>query len=228
MNGLSLEILDDDHHPHRMIAIIWSLMGHSRDDKAKNHDRIVEIAAARIRESGTQTPGVAEIMQAAGLTHGGFYKHFSSRDDLVAEAADRTFADGERAIEAVTAGAEDPLAAFVDWYASADHRDNPATGCGVVALGADASRGDERVRAAYREQVERYLAHLEQLLGGDEDARRRATVALSSLVGAVLVARAIGDDPLSDEILRDVRAAVTSLPPTSSPARSQRRQARST
>jgi TetR/AcrR family transcriptional regulator, transcriptional repressor for nem operon len=200
--------LDDDHHPELDDSYHLLLMGHSRDDKAKNHERIVEIASARIREAGTEAPGVAEIMQAAGLTHGGFYKHFSSRADLVAEAVDHTFADSERAVQAVTAGAEDPLAAFVDWYVSAEHRDNPATGCGVVALGADVPRGDERVRSAYREQVERYLAHLERLLGGGDDARRRATVALSTLVGAVLVARAIGDDAMSDEILRDVRDAL--------------------
>ena len=161
-------------------------MGYSRDDKARNHERIVEIASARIRESGTETPGVAEIMKAAGLTHGGFYKHFSSRDELVAEAAERTFADAERAMESVTAGAEDPLAAFVDWYASAEHRDNPGTGCGVVALGTDMARREDRVRTAYREQVERYLAHLEHLLGGGADARSRATVALSTLVGSML------------------------------------------
>jgi TetR/AcrR family transcriptional repressor of nem operon len=200
-----------------MTAIIRNLMGHSRDDKARNHDRIVEIASARIREAGTATPGVAEIMRAAGLTHGGFYKHFDSRDELVAEAVDRTFADSERAIAAVTEGAEDPLAAFVDWYASAEHRDNPATGCGVVALSADVSRGEDRIRLAYREQIQRYLAHLEELLGGGPEARRRATVALSALVGAVLVARAVDDPALSDEILRDVRAAVKSsqLDPTS-------------
>jgi TetR/AcrR family transcriptional repressor of nem operon len=195
---------------NRMIAIIQFPMGHSRDDKAKHHDRIVEIASARIRESGTAGPGVAEIMRAAGLTHGGFYKHFDSRDDLVAEAVDRTFADGERAIEAVTEHAEDPVGALVDWYASAEHRDNPASGCGLVALGTDIRHGEDRVRTAYREQVERYLAHLERLLGGDADARARATVALSTLVGAVLIARAVDDQPLSDEILRDVRAALKS------------------
>jgi TetR/AcrR family transcriptional repressor of nem operon len=185
-------------------------MGHSRDDKARNHARIVEVASSRIREAGTETPGVAEIMKAAGLTHGGFYKHFGSRDDLVAEAVDHALAASDRAVESITDGAEDPLAAFVDWYVSAEHRDNPASGCGVVALGGDMPRGEERVRAAYRRQVERYLVHLEGLLGGGEDARRRATVLLSTLVGAVLVARGVDDEKLSDEILRDVRAAVTS------------------
>jgi TetR/AcrR family transcriptional regulator, transcriptional repressor for nem operon len=183
-------------------------MGHSRDEKARNHERIVEVASARIRESGTEAPGVAEIMQAAGLTHGGFYKHFGSRTDLIAEAADRAFADGERTVHEVTEGAQEPLAALVDWYVSTQHRDNPATGCPVAALGADVRHGADRVRASYRRQVERNLANLERLLGGGEDARRLATVALSTLVGSIVLARAIDDEALSDEILRDVREAL--------------------
>ena len=183
-------------------------MRQSREAKAKTHDRIVEIASARIREAGIEAPGVAEIMQAAGLTHGGFYKHFGSRDDLIAEAADRAFADGDRIVQEVTDGAQEPFAALVDWYASTQHRDNPATGCPVAALGPGVRSGDDRVRGAYRRQVERYLADLERLLGGGEDARRRATVALSTLVGSVVLARAIDDEALSDEILRDVRAAL--------------------
>lgn len=200
-----------------MIAIISRMPRRSREDKVKSHERIVEIAAARIRESGTATPGVAEIMQAAGLTHGGFYKHFDSRDELIAEAVDRVFAESQEAVAAVTGEAEDPLGAFVDWYVSTEHRDSPATGCGVVALGADASRADARVRAAYTDQVRRYLAGLEQVLGeadagadADAEIRRQATVMLSTLVGAVLVARAVDDSELSDEIIRNVRAALTS------------------
>jgi TetR/AcrR family transcriptional regulator, transcriptional repressor for nem operon len=186
-------------------------MGHSREDKTRSHERIVEIAAARIRESGTSTPGVAEIMQAAGLTHGGFYKHFGSRDELIAEAVDRTFADSEHAVAAVTMDADDPLAAFVDWYVSAEHRDNPGSGCGVVTLGSDVARAQDRVRSAYTDQVKRYLARLQDLLADeDSDTRRQATVMLSTLVGAVLVTRAVDDPALSDEIMRDVRAALKS------------------
>jgi TetR/AcrR family transcriptional repressor of nem operon len=184
-------------------------MRQSRAEKAKTHDRIVTIASARIREAGIEGPGVAEIMHAAGLTHGGFYKHFGSRDDLIAEAADRAFADGRRTIREVTDGAPDPLAAFADWYLSTQHRDNPATGCPVAALSADMRQGDDRVRAAYRRHVERYLAKLERLLGGGQDARRRSTFALSTLVGSVVLARAIDDEALSDEILRDAREALT-------------------
>ena len=96
----------------------------------------------------------------------------------------------------LTAGAEDPLAAFVDWYCLAEHRDDPATGCGVVALGADVPARRRVAQAAYRAQVERYLAHLEQLLGGGEDARAVARRSRSArMVGAVLIARALGHDP---------------------------------
>jgi TetR/AcrR family transcriptional repressor of nem operon len=183
-------------------------MRQSREEKAKTHERIVEIASARIREAGIEGPGVAEVMRAAGLTHGGFYKHFGSRDDLVAEAADRAFADADQTVHELTDGAEDPLDAYVDWYLSAAHRDDPAHGCPIVALGGDVGRGDDRVRAAYRRQVEKYLANVERLLGGGADARRRAIVAVSTLVGSIMLARAVDDEALSDEILRDVRDAV--------------------
>src|SRR6516165_3904893 len=82
-------------------------MRKSKDDKAKSHERIVEVAAARVREAGVDGPGVAEIMSAAGLTHGGFYKHFASRDELVAEALDSALAEGRRKMAEVTDGASD-------------------------------------------------------------------------------------------------------------------------
>ena len=192
-----------------MIAIIHTAMRHSKEDKAASHERIVAIAAARIREAGTEQPGVAEIMRAAGLTHGGFYKHFGSRDELIVEAVERALTDSESRVPELTAGAEDPLAAFADAYVSAAHRDDPASGCGVVALGTDMPRVGGSAQEAYRAQVERYLAHLQELLEGDDDAtRRRATVTLSAMVGAVMIARALGPTARSDEILRDVREAV--------------------
>jgi TetR/AcrR family transcriptional regulator, transcriptional repressor for nem operon len=200
-----------------MIANIQGMPRHSQEEKAQSHERIVEIAAERIREAGTAAPSVAEIMQAAGLTHGGFYKHFDSRDDLVAEAVQRAFADSQKATAAVIEDADDPLSAFVDWYVSAEHRDHPGTGCGVVALGGEAARSEPRVRAAYTDQVKRYLAQLERLLAeadadgdptADADTRAKAVVTLSTVVGAVLVARAVDDPALADEIIGDVRAAV--------------------
>ncbi len=195
-----------------MTCVIYtSHMGHSQKDKEKNHAEIVAIAAQKMRESGTEGPGVAEIMKAAGLTHGGFYKHFDSRDDLVAEAVEAAVAQSREGFAAVVDGAADPLAAFVDWYLSPAHRDQPGTGCAVVALGADAARADERVQATYRGQVERYVAEMEGLLEGDgegEDVRRRAIAAVSEMVGAVLIARAVGDEDLSEEILAAARASI--------------------
>src|SRR5829696_3562353 len=194
--------MDDRYHP--------TAMRHSKKEKAASHDRIVAIAAARIRESGIEQPGVAEIMRAAGLTHGGFYKHFASRDELIAEAVQRALTDSESRLRDATSGADDPLAAFADSYLSSAHRDNAASGCGVVALGTDIPRAGGPAQDAYRDQVERYLAHLQTLLGDDEDeaTRRRAIVTLSAMIGALTIARALGPTERSDEILRDVREAV--------------------
>ena len=122
-----------------MSAIIY-FVRHSKDEKAASHERIVNAAAARIRESGTDQPGVAEIMRAAGLTHGGFYKHFDSREELIEEAVQRALTDRGPELEELLAAAEDPLAAFAEWYVSEAHRDNAGHGCGVVALGLDVSR----------------------------------------------------------------------------------------
>jgi TetR/AcrR family transcriptional regulator, transcriptional repressor for nem operon len=204
---------------NRMTAIIRA-MGHSRTEKTQNHDRIVEVAARRIREAGTAAPGVAEIMASAGLTHGGFYKHFGSRDELVAEAAERTYAESERAVQQVIDGADEPLAAFVDWYLSPAHRDNPGAGCSVVALGNDVARAGHELRSAYTDQVRRYLARLDELLGSDVADRpsAEATAALSTLAGAVLVARAVDDPELSDQILCDAREALLDRSPPPTPA----------
>jgi TetR/AcrR family transcriptional regulator, transcriptional repressor for nem operon len=192
-----------------MIAIIRGRMGHSKDDKAASHERIVNIAAAQMRESGTQQPGVAAIMHAAGLTHGGFYKHFASREELVTEAVDRALTENEPTVAQVIDDAADPLAAFADWYVSTAHRDDAAGGCGVVALGADVRHVGGSAQDAYRAQVERYIARLQTMLEGDDAVtRRRAIVTLSAMVGAVMIARALGSTPASDELLRDVRETV--------------------
>jgi TetR/AcrR family transcriptional repressor of nem operon len=188
-------------HRIRMMDII-QIVGHSQDDKKANHERIVEIAAARMRESGTEAPGVAEIMRAAGLTHGGFYKHFGSRDQLVAEAAEHAFDASARRTDAALDGSDDPLAAFADFYLSTAHRDGAADGCAVA--GPDAARGDERIRAQFAAGVRGYLARLEDMLGSRDDA----VVALSSMVGALLLSRAVDDPELSEEFLSGVREAV--------------------
>lgn len=192
-----------------MIAIIQNLMRGSRDDKAASRERIVAIAARRIREAGTDQPGVAEVMNAAGLTHGGFYKHFASRDELIAAAVQRAMVDSEPRIAAMVAesGSDDLLAAFVDAYLSEEHRDEPGTGCGVAALNADVARLGGEPREAFRAQIDRYRQQLQPLLtdGSDDEARRRATATLCTMVGALTIARGLGATPESDQLLRDVR-----------------------
>ena len=184
-------------------------MRKSREEKAKTHERIVDLASARIREEGLDGPGVAEIMQATGLTHGGFYKHFGSRDDLIAEAADDAFAYADETLDHHAHDPHDPLASWVDWYVSEEHRDDPgALRCPVAALVGDVGRADDRVRAGYSAMVERYVEALEGMLGGGQGSRQQALIAASTLVGSLALARAVDDKALSEEILSSVRDAL--------------------
>ena len=182
-------------------------MRQSAEEKARTHERIVEIASAQIREQGVKGPGVAEIMHTAGLTHGGFYKHFESRDDLIAEAADHAYADRSRKLDEYAHGERDLLPAFVDGYVSTKHRDDPGAGCPLVALIGDVNRANDQVRRGYDALVERYIDILAGMLGGDHP-RRQAITALSTLVGSLALARAVDDDTLSEDILRTVREAL--------------------
>ena len=178
-------------------------MGHSQAQKAESHDRIVQTAAARFRELGVDGVGLADLMREAGLTHGGFYRHFASRDDLVAEAIDCALQDGGRAVETVANSRQLTIAALVDIYLSAAHRDDLATSCAVTTLAADVARSNDRARSAYNRQVGVYLELITRLIVGDKQkSRRRAIAALSTLVGAVSMARAVNDERLSREILR--------------------------
>jgi TetR/AcrR family transcriptional repressor of nem operon len=179
-------------------------MGHSKATKAGSHDRIVQAAASRVREKGVEGICVASLMKDAGLTHGGFYRHFASRAELVAEAIERALHEGAETVAAVANTTVCPVAALVDGYLSTAHRDELATSCAVTTLAADVARGNDRARAAYTRQVGRYLELLGKLIAGDQQRPRRmkAIAALSTLVGAVSMARAVNDEKLSREILR--------------------------
>ncbi|WEA60892.1 TetR/AcrR family transcriptional regulator [Rhizobium sp. BJ04] len=189
-------------------------MGSSKADKAASHDRIVDIAAARMRGSGINGVGVAELMREAGLTHGGFYRHFESRDELVGAAVERALAQGSaRTVAASGQGGRRALEAIVDDYLSPAHRARPEAGCAVAGLAEDISRADDRIRSAYGRQVEQYLELLAGLTPGTDAAgdRRRACLVLSALVGALAMARAIGEGGLSDEILSETATALKEL-----------------
>jgi TetR/AcrR family transcriptional repressor of nem operon len=162
------------------------------------------MAAARFREAGVDGIGVADLMKDAGLTHGGFYRHFDSRDELVAEAIERALRDGGRVVEAVANSKQFPLATLVDAYLSTAHRDGLATSCAVTTLAGDVARSNDRARSAYTLQVGTYLELLIKLIPGNRQRSRRikAIAALSTLVGAVSMARAVNDERLSREILQ--------------------------
>lgn len=187
-------------------------MGHSRQDKAASHDRIVRIAAGRVREAGADALGVAELMQEAGLTHGGFYRHFGSRDELVAEALEEALAQS-RATVAAAREAGAGYAEIVADYLSPAHRDAPAAGCAVAALASEAGRLQDRPREAFTRHIEASAETFLALLRAKNPAATHADalLAVSALAGAVALARAVSDRALSDEILQGVRDRLVAL-----------------
>ena len=180
-------------------------MGHSKAEKADTHKRIVKIASKRFREEGLEGVGIAELMKEAGLTVGGFYKHFDSRDDLVAEAVGSAFGGWKRRIEGAGSGGRPvSYAKLIDEYLNKSHRDNPGKGCAFSALAPEIARSDQRTRALASQQVQNDLQLLARLLPGKDKhaARSKAILAYSALVGAMSLARAVSDEALSLEIMK--------------------------
>jgi TetR/AcrR family transcriptional repressor of nem operon len=182
-------------------------MGYSKAQKKNTHKRIVAIASRRFREKGLAGFGIAELMKEAGLTVGGFYKHFDSRNELVAEAVSAGFGGWQRQKEAAESGGQ-PLsfAKLIDDYLSDAHRRSPGAGCAFSALAPEIARSDKRTRALTSEQVRKDLELLVALLPGKDKraARSRAILTFSALVGAMSLARAVSDEVLSREILKTV------------------------
>jgi TetR/AcrR family transcriptional repressor of nem operon len=182
-------------------------MGHSQADKALTHRRIVEIAARRFREKGLDGIGVADLMKEAGLTVGGFYKHFASRDALVAEAVEACSGRWKEQADVAAAGGP-PLSLdkLVGDYLSPSHRDNGGDGCVFSALAPDLARSGEETRAIASAQLDWNIDLVAGLMaeGDDADKRERAILAYSAMVGAVALARVAAGQALSDEILETV------------------------
>ncbi|HEX8799444.1 MAG TPA: TetR/AcrR family transcriptional regulator [Terriglobales bacterium] len=182
-------------------------MGYSKAQKAKTHERIVKLASKRFREEGLAGIGIAELMKEAGLTVGGFYKHFDSRDHLVAEAVSSAFGGWKRRVEAAkSSGPPMSYEKLIDDYLNETHRDNPGTGCAFSALAPEIARSDKRTRTLASKQV-RDDIHLIATLHPARDkriARSRAILTFSALVGAMSLARAVSDEALSREILNTV------------------------
>ena len=182
-------------------------MGHSKAQKTRTHKRIVSIASKRFREKGLAGFGIAELMKEAGLTVGGFYKHFDSRDDLVAEAVSSAFGGWKRRVDAAASGGPSvSIAKLIDDYLNASHRDDPGTGCGFSALAPEIARSDKRTRAITAEQVRNDIQLIAGLVPAKDKrtARSRAILVFSALVGAMSLARAVSDEVLSRKILKTV------------------------
>jgi TetR/AcrR family transcriptional repressor of nem operon len=176
----------------------------SREKAAEHRDRIIDAAGELFRAKGFGGIGVADIMKAADLTHGGFYGHFASKDDLVAQASRRTMT---RAVAnwttLVEAAPDSPYAALLAHYLSPKHRDDPGKGCAFAALGNDAARSGKVVRKAFAEGLAPLIDILAQAIPGKSKAarRRKAVATMATLVGALTMARAVEGTPLSDEML---------------------------
>ncbi|AMP14910.1 TetR/AcrR family transcriptional regulator [Collimonas pratensis] len=173
--------------------------------KEATHERIVEVAARAIRRSGYAGTGVADIMKEAGLTHGGFYAHFTSRETLLAEAADRAGAEAVSLSADIAAAAapEQSLQAVMQAYLSQQHLEDVENGCPVAALGSEMHRQAPEVRHAATRHIKAMIDMVARQLPdwGTPDAHQQAMFMVSSMVGTMMMARAV-DDPRLSEALR--------------------------
>ncbi|MDH2435531.1 TetR family transcriptional regulator [Pokkaliibacter sp. MBI-7] len=177
----------------------------------ENRQHIVETASVLFRERGYDGVGVAELMATAGFTHGGFYKHFGSKADLMAEAAAFSFE------HSAVLSSKANIADFVKYYLSPEHRDAPGNGCTMAALCTDASRQTESVKETFAAGIEKQLAILAsknaELTGADVNQSRARQIALiAQAVGAIVLSRSCPQDsPLADEILEACLDSIAGL-----------------
>lgn len=177
----------------------------TREQAEKNRAHVVEVAGAQFRRHGFDGIGVADLMKAAGLTHGGFYNNFASKDALAAEAVTRVFAETTARMREVAAGAENPLAAAVGLYLSPLHRDSLEAGCAIAALSQDAARGSDPLRKAFEAGI---VGYLDLLVDIAHLSRAEAISIYATMVGALSLSRTVLDPALSDEILSSAAASI--------------------
>ena len=187
-------------------------MRYSREHKLETHARIVKKASVRLREKGAHGIGVADLMKDAGLTHGGFYAHFDSREALVIEAfthaMDRSTERWRKLAEQTPP--EKRLAMIVNTYLTPLHRDDPGHGCSIPALGAEIARESPKTRRAFAGRLEQMIDTLAAQLPGvpRKAARKQAMAAIATMMGTLVLARVAGSGDFSDELLDAGRDAV--------------------
>ena len=187
-------------------------MRYSKEHKFQTHAKIVKRASIKLREKGAHGIGVANLMKEAGLTHGGFYAHFDSRDALVIEAVthamDRSTEKWRKLTEETAP--DKRLSKIVNSYLAPDHRDDPGQGCAVPALAAEIARESAKTRRVFAGRMEQLIDMLADQYQGlpRKAARKQATAALATMMGSLVMARVAGNGELSDEILKSGRDAV--------------------
>jgi TetR/AcrR family transcriptional regulator, transcriptional repressor for nem operon len=187
-------------------------MRYSREHKFQTHERIVKKASVKLREKGAHGIGVADLMKDAGLTHGGFYAHFDSRDALVIEAfthaMDRSTARWRKLSEETPV--EKRLSKIVNTYLAPVHRDDLGHGCAVPALAAEIARESAKTRRVFSGRMEQMIDMLAEQFHGmpRKAARKEAVAALATMMGSLVMARVAGNSELSEEILKSGRDAV--------------------
>jgi TetR/AcrR family transcriptional repressor of nem operon len=181
-------------------------MRKSREEAAQTRKRIVTAAAGEFRKNGIVGTGLNDLMKAAGLTHGGFYKHFQSKDQLVAEASAEAVETMIEFVMKATAGG----ASVAETYLSTSQRDNPSSSCPLAAIGSELGRSDEKTRAVATEGFLKLVDITAGQFGKAKpaDARRRALVAVSTMIGALTMSRMVTDPELSAEILEDTKKSL--------------------
>ena len=189
----------------------------SRQQAEKNRATVVETAGRLFRARGFDGIGIADIMKAAGLTQGGFYGQFQSKEHLAAEASEAAINGSLRKWQTVLSGGhEAPLEAIAAFYLQPAHRDHPERGCTFAALASDVARSGPDVKAVFGEGLERQVSMIETALieqgSPPAAARDEALAAISTLVGALVLSRAVGDPAFSDQILAAATGRLTSVP----------------
>lgn len=186
-------------------------MGHSQADKAQSRERILRKAADAVRDTGLESVSVGKLMRSVGLTHGGFYNHFASRSDLLARALERALAEGAKAATASMKPGDAPRSydTRVRGYVSRAHRDARTSGCAIAALASDVARADLASREVMTAHLDGFVDQLAQSLHSDDTGD--ALLAVSAMVGAVLLARVQTDPKKSDALLKSVRDRLLAL-----------------
>lgn len=184
-------------------------MRYSKSHRQETHRRLVKLAGKALRENGPDRVSIADVMKQAGLTHGGFYAHFKSKDALLSETLVELFSESAAKLHGVVDGLPPPhaLAAYIDYYVSPAHRDHRERGCPIVALNSDMPRQSKKFRTTFETGVKRLVNILAEWISasGLEDGEALAASILAAMAGAVALSRAVADTKLSDELLASAR-----------------------